>query len=145
MSLKDTIRQNMYLAMKAKNAEDKRVYALMLDVIQKAEKDKKKEFTDDEVVPLIQKQIKQTNETLEFAKKGNANVLISQCENEIKLLSAFLPEMMSEDEIKMFIDSIGETIEPIKNNKGKYMKECSKLRGKADMKLVAQIVDSILA
>lgn len=145
MSLKDTIRQNMYLAMKAKNAEDKRVYALMLDVIQKAEKDKKKEFTDDEVVPLIQKQIKQTNETLEFAKKGNANVLISQCENEIKLLSAFLPEMMSEDEIKMFIDSIGETIEPIKNNKGKYMKECSKLRGKADMKLVAQIVDSVLA
>lgn len=145
MSLKDTIRQNMYLAMKAKNAEDKRVYALMLDVIQKAEKDKKKEFTDDEVVPLIQKQIKQTNETLEFAKKGNANVLISQCENEIKLLSAFLPEMMSEDEIKMFIDSIGEIIEPIKNNKGKYMKECSKLRGKADMKLVAQIVDSVLA
>ena len=145
MSLKDTIRQNMYLAMKAKNAEDKRVYALMLDVIQKAEKDKKKEFTDDEVVPLIQKQIKQTNETLEFAKKGNANVLISQCENEIKLLSAFLPEMMSEDEIKMFIDSIGEIIEPIKNNKGKYMKECAKLRGKADMKLVAQIVDSILA
>lgn len=145
MSLKDTIRQNMYLAMKAKNAEDKRVYALMLDVIQKAEKDKKKEFTDDEVIPLIQKQIKQTNETLEFAKKGNANVLISQCENEIKLLNAFLPEMMNEDEIKMFIDSIGETIEPIKNNKGKYMKECSKLRGKADMKLVAQIVDSILA
>ena len=145
MSLKDTIRQNMYLAMKAKNAEDKRVYALMLDVIQKAEKDKKKEFTDDEVIPLIQKQIKQTNETLEFAKKGNANVLISQCENEIKLLNAFLPEMMNEDEIKIFIDSIGETIEPIKNNKGKYMKECSKLRGKADMKLVAQIVDSVLA
>ena len=145
MSLKETIRQNMYSAMKAKNTEDKRVYTMMLDVIQKAEKEKKKDFTDDEVVPLIQKQIKQTNETLEFAKKGNANVLISQCENEIKLLSAFLPEMMSEDEIKIFIDSIGETIEPIKNNKGKYMKECSKLRGKADMKLVAQIVDSVLA
>lgn len=144
MSLKETIRQNMYFAMKAKNAEDKRVYALMLDVIQKVEKDKKKEFTDDEIVPLIQKQIKQTNETLEFAKKGNANALISQCENEIKLLSAFLPEMISEDEIKMFIDSIGETIEPVKNNKGKYMKECARLRGKADMKLVAQIVDSIL-
>ena len=144
MSLKETIRHNMYSAMKIKNTEDKRVYALMLDVIQKAEKDKKKEFTDDEIIPLIQKQIKQTNETLEFAKKGNANVLISQCENEIKLLNAFLPEMMSEDEIKKFIDSIGETIEPIKNNKGKYMKECSKLRGKADMKLVAQIVDSIL-
>lgn len=145
MSLKETIRTNMYSSMKAKNAEDKRVYALMLDVIQKAEKDKKKEFTDDEVVPLIQKQIKQTNETLEFAKKGNAETLIVQCENEIKLLSAFLPEMMNEDEIKIFINSIGETIEPVKANKGKYMKECAKLRGKADMKLVAQIVDNILA
>lgn len=145
MSLKETIRINMYSAMKAKNTEDKRVYAMMLDVIQKAEKEKKKDFTDDEIVPLIQKQIKQTNETLEFAKKGNVETLIIQCENEIKLLSAFLPEMMSEDEIKTFIDSIGETIEPVKNNKGKYMKECSKLRGKADMKLVAQIVDSILA
>lgn len=145
MSLKETIRTNMYSAMKAKNTEDKRVYAMMLDVIQKAEKEKKKDFTDDEIVPLIQKQIKQTNETLEFAKKGNVETLIIQCENEIKLLSAFLPEMMSEDEIKAFIDSIAETIEPVKNNKGKYMKECAKLRGKADMKLVAQIVDSILA
>ena len=144
MNLKETIRQNMYSAMKAKNTEDKRVYAMMLDVIQKAEKEKKKDFTDDEIIPLIQKQIKQTNETLEFAKKGNANTLIAQCENEVKLLSTFLPQMMSEHEIGLFLDSVFEDIEPIKNNKGKVMKECAKLRSKADMKLVAQIVDSVL-
>lgn len=45
----------------------------------------------------------------------------------------------------MFLGGVFEEIEPIKNNKGRIMKECSKLRGKADMKLVAQLVDKVLA
>ena len=145
MSIKTEIRNNMYAAMKANNKDNKQVYAMMLDNIQKAEKTALREFDDNEVIPLIQKQIKQCKETLEYAEKANNEVIINQTKNEIALLSEFLPQMLSEEEIKMFIDSVCETIEPIKNNKGKFMKECSQLRGKADMKLVAQIVDSILS
>lgn len=143
--IKENIRNNMYASMKANNKENKLVYAMMLDTIQKAEKTQLRELSDNEVVPLIQKQIKQCKETLSYAEKANNADIISKTKNEIALLNEFLPQMMSEEEIKMFIDSVCETIEPIKNNKGKFMKECSQLRGKADMKLVAQIVDSILA
>lgn len=144
MTIKNNIRDKMYASMKANNKDDKQVYAMMLDNIQKAEKTALREFNDNEVIPLIQKQIKQCKETLEFAEKANNETIINKTKNEIALLTEFLPQMMSEEEIKMFINSVCETIEPIKNNKGKFMKECSQLRGKADMKLVAQIVDSIL-
>lgn len=145
MSIKTEIRNNMYASMKANNKEDKQVYAMMLDNIQKAEKTALREFDDNEVIPLIQKQIKQCKETLEYAEKANNEVIINQTKNEIALLNKFLPQMMSEEEIKLFVNSVCETVEPIKNNKGLFMRECSKLRGKADMKLVAQIVDSVLA
>jgi uncharacterized protein YqeY len=145
MSIKTEIRNNMYASMKANNKEDKQVYAMMLDNIQKAEKTALREFDDNEIIPLIQKQIKQCKETLEYAEKANNEVVINQTKNEIALLNKFLPQMMSEEEIKFFVNSVSETIEPIKNNKGLFMRECSKLRGKADMKLVAEIVDSILA
>ena len=145
MGLKETIRQNMYSAMKEKRQEDKSCYSMMLDTILKVEKEKKKELTDDEVVVLIQKQIKQCNETLEYAKKNNSEDIIKSTENEIALLTVFLPKMLTEEEINMFLDGVFKEIEPIKNNKGHIMKECSKLRGKADMKLVAQLVDKVLA
>ena len=145
MSIKTEIRNNMYAAMKANNKDNKQVYALMLENIQKAEKTVLREFDDNEVIPLIQKQIKQCKETLEYAEKANNKTIINQTKNEITLLSEFLPQMMSEHEIGLFLDSVFEEIEPIRNNKGMIMKECSKLRGKADMKLVAQIVDSVLA
>ena len=145
MGLKETIRQNMYTAMKEKRQEDKSCYSMMLDTVLKVEKEKKKELTDDEVVILIQKQIKQCNETLEYAKKNNSEDIIKSTENEITLLTVFLPKMLTEEEINMFLDGIFKEIEPIKNNKGCIMKECSKLRGKADMKLVAQLVDKVLA
>ena len=131
MGLKDTIRQNMYSAMKEKRQEDKTCYSMMLDTILKVEKEKKKELTDDE--------------TLEYAKKNNSEDIIKSTENEIALLTVFLPKMLTEEEINMFLDGVFEEIEPIKNNKGRIMKECSKLRGKADMKLVAQLVDKVLA
>lgn len=145
MSIKTEIRSNMYAAMKANNKEDKQVYAMMLDNIQKVEKTALRELDDNEIIPLIQKQIKQCKETLEYAEKANNEAIINQTKNEIALLSEFLPQMMSEYEIGLFLDSVFEEIEPIRNNKGIIMRECSKLRGKADMKLVAQIVDNILA
>ena len=145
MNIKTEIRNNMYASMKANNKEDKQVYAMMLDNIQKAEKTALREYDDNEIIPLIQKQIKQCKETLEYAEKANNEVIINQTKNEITLLNKFLPQMMSEEEIKSFVNSVSETVKPIKNNKGLFMRECSKLRGKADMKLVAQIVDSVLA
>lgn len=142
--MKEKIRDCMYIAMKEKNQRDKLVYSSMLETILKAEKEKKKELSDDEIVVLIQKQIKQSKETLDFAKKSNNDAVIEKCNNEIAILTSFLPEMMTTEEVLEIIAEIRSRVEPIKSNKGKYMKELSKLKGKTDMKSVSQLVDNLL-
>lgn len=51
---------------------------------------------------------------------------------------------MDAKEIGAFLLVIAEKVNPVKANKGLFMKECAQLRGKADMRLVAQMVDAVL-
>ena len=145
MSIKNTIRENMNQARKNNDALSKKVYSIALDAITKAEKNALHEFTDGETISVINKEIKQYNETLGFAITANNSSLINEIQSSIEILSQFVPKMMDENEIKMYLDGVLEDIEPIKNNKGKIMKAMSALKGKADMKLVAKIVDETLA
>lgn len=142
--IKNTIRKNMYSSMKEHNDENKRTYSLALQAIEKKEKDAQRELSDEEIIPIIQKEIKEYNETKEFAQKTNKFVTIDECENAIKLLSEFLPQQMSEDEIEQFLLANTTDIDWLKKNKGAIMKRMSVLKGKADMKLVNQIVDFYL-
>ena len=145
MSIKDTIREDMNQARKNNDVLSKRVYSMALDAIMKAEKNAMHDFTDEEIVVILNKEIKQYNETLEFAVKANNSSLIQEIQSSIEMLKAFVPEMMSEEEIKAYLNKVLEDIQPVKSNKGKIMKSMSALKGKADMKLVAKIVDETLA
>lgn len=146
MSFKNTIRTAMYTAMKEHYVEDKKVYSLALQAIEKAEKDAKKEFSENEIIPILQKEIKSYNETLSYAQKENREDIIGECNHAIKLLNKFLPEMLTEDEIKAEINKMltESNIEPEKKNFGIYMKSLSYLKGKADMKLVSSLLKDCL-
>ena len=141
MSIKDTIREDMNKARKNNDALFKRVYSMALDAIMKAEKNAMHDFTDEEIVVILNKEIKQYNETLEFAIKANNSSLIQEIQSSIEILKTFVPEMMSEEEIKAYLNKVLEDIQPVKSNKGKIMKSMSALKGKADMKLISKIVD----
>lgn len=143
-NIKNTIRKNMYSSMKEHNDENKRTYSLALQAIEKKEKDAQRELSDEEIIPIIQKEIKEYNETKEFAQKTNKFVTVRECENAISLLAEFLPQQLTEDEIKSFLLANTTDIDWLKKNKGAIMKRMSALKGKADMKLVNQIVDSYL-
>ena len=144
MSIKDTIREHMNPARKNNDALSKRVYSMALDAIMKAEKNAMHDFTDEEIVVILNKEIKQYNETLEFAVKANNFSLIQEIQSSIEMLKAFVPEMMSEEEIKAYLHKVLEDIQPVKSNKGKIMKSMSALKGKADMKLISKIVDGAI-
>lgn len=144
MSIKDTIRDDMNKARKNNDALSKRVYSMALDAIMKAEKNAMHDFTDEEIVVILNKEIKQYNETLEFAVKANNSSLIQEIQSSIEMLKAFVPEMMSEEEIKTYLNKVLEDIQPVKSNKGKIMKSMSALKGKADMKLISKIVDGAI-
>lgn len=144
MSIKDVIRDDMNQARKNNDALSKRVYSMALDAIMKAEKNAMHDFTDEEIVVILNKEIKQYNETLEFAIKANNSSLIQEIQSSIEILKTFVPEMMSEEEIKAYLNKVLKDIQPVKSNKGKIMKSMSALKGKADMKLISKIVDGAI-
>lgn len=142
--IKEAIRQDMYTAMKNQDHNKKDILSFMLGNIQKVEKDKNVILSDDEVISVIRKEIKQREETLEYAKKAESQNIIDECNFAINTLNQYVPQMMDENAIKDFLSTVFVNIDPIKSNKGKIMKEVSALKGKADMKMVSQLVDKNL-
>lgn len=104
-------------------------------------------ITEQDEISVIRKERKQMEETLSFAKQANNEKLISKCEYAISVMDEYLPVMMSEEQINAFVQDTVKRLgitNPTKADKGKIMKELSAIRGKADMKVVAQLVSAIL-
>ena len=96
--------------------------------------------SDDIVIDVVSKQVKTHKESIEEFKKGNRQDLIEGLEKEIKLLSTYLPEQLSEEEIRTNIDKVFEEIKPTSmKDMGKIMAGLnSKLKGRADMSEVSK-------
>ena len=86
------------------------------------------------------------NDSLEEFKKANRADLIKQTEEELEILKDYLPEQLSEEEVIAIIEEVINEVnaETIKDM-GKVMKEVTpKVKGKADMKHVSEIIKSKL-
>ena len=75
-------------------------------------------------------------------EKGNRQDLIDQTKAEIDILMKYLPEQLSEEEVLKVIDEIFAEVKPeSQKDMGRVMKEANaKLKGKADMKTVSNII-----
>lgn len=102
--------------------------------------------SDDDIVVIIGKQIKTRKESILEFEKGNRQDLIDKTNDEIKILEEYMPEQLSEDEINNIIDEIITSVNATSvKQMGLVMKEASaKLKGKADMSLVSNIIKSKL-
>lgn len=102
--------------------------------------------TDELVIEVASKQVKQHKESILEFRNANRNDLADKLENEIKIISNYLPEQLSKEEIEKEIDRIFDLVKPeSKKDMGKIMKEANiSLKGKADFKLVSEIVNSKL-
>lgn len=63
-------------------------------------------ISDDAILELLQKMVKQRNELIELYRRGQRDDLVKQEEEEIAVIGRFLPQMMSEDEVKAAIDGV---------------------------------------
>ncbi len=143
----DTIRQDMNKALKAGWASEKLTLSMLLGALQLKEKEKRAPLTKTEEVEVLMKEIKQTKETIDTAPVDRWDI-IEPAQARLKVLERYAPAQMTESQIKMRINQIifNGPIMPIKANKGKIMKELIPItKGKADGKLVNQIVDSMLS
>lgn len=101
----------------------KRTIRMVLAAVKQAEVDRRTELDDMAVMNLIQKEMKNRREALEEAKKANRTDLVEANEAEIKVLEAFLPEAMPDEELRAFVQTaIDETGASSPADMGKVMK-----------------------
>lgn len=148
MTLKQKLKDSMKEAMKAKNKEELTSIRLVLSTIQKKEIDKNdgKELADEEVMQIIQTEIKQTQESLMYAKQTDKSEMIINLENRIQMLTMYLPEQLSEDEVKTSIKNIIESNGfSGKQDMGKVMGlAMAELKGKTEGALISKVVKELL-
>ena len=148
MSMTENVRKAMVEAMKAKDKETKDTLSMLLAALKNKAIDKREDLTEEEEVQVVLKEIKQTKESLEMTPADRTE-LIEEFKKRIVVLEQFAPKMMDADEIKAIIEGVLAELgieNPTGKDKGKIMKELMpKVKGKADGKLVNEIVGSIIS
>lgn len=147
MSLKSQLTEDFKSSMKNKQAVRKSVITLLRAEIKQFEVDKRIDADDEQVISIIAKQLKQRKEALQEFKKAEREDLITQTEEEIKILTAYLPEQLNdadlENSVKSIIESVGATS---MKDMGKVMAEATKkLKGRADGARINTLVKKILS
>ena len=148
MSKIDEVRSAMVAAMKARDKDRKDSLSALLSALKNKAIDKRADLTEEEENQVILKEIKQTQETLELSPPDRTDI-IEECKSGIAVLQEFAPHMMDEAEIRAVAAEVlaGLGIEtPTAKDKGKIMKELMpRVKGKADGKLVNEVIASLLS
>lgn len=142
----EQLKQDMVMAMKNKDKERLTVIRMVKAAMDQEHIDRKKELNDELLIEVVNKQIKMRKDSISEFEKGNRTDLIEQTQSEIDILMNYLPEQLSEDEVCKIIEEAFIIVQPTEaKDMGKIMKEVTpKLKGKADMKKVSEIIKSKL-
>lgn len=148
MSRTDDVRKAMVDAMKAKDKDTKDTLSLLLGALKNKAIDKREALTEEEEIQVILKEIKQTKESLEMTPADRIE-MIEDFKKRIAVLEQFAPKMMDEEEIKAVVSGVLADLgidAPTGKDKGRIMKELMpKVKGKADGKLVNEVVSSFMS
>lgn len=143
--LLEKIKQDMIAALKSGDKERKDSLSLLVSALNSKAKEKLAELTESEELSVLQKELKQTKETLEFAGSDRPDI-INKCNFRISVIESYLPKQMDESDIRNIIDEVisNFSIESVtKGDKGRIMKDLMpKVKGKADGKLVNSILET---
>lgn len=147
MSKIEEVRKAMVSAMKAGDKERKAALSALLTALKNKAIDKRADLTEEEEVQVILKEIKQTKETLDTTPADRTDI-IEECTRRLAVLEEYAPKMMDAEEIKSVIQGVLSDLgidAATAKDKGRIMKELMpKVKGKADGKLVSELVASFL-
>lgn len=115
--------------------------------IYNAEKRDRRTYSDDEVAGVIAREVKTRRESVDAFRKGGREDLAAKEESEIAILSEFLPEQLSEEQIAALVaEAISATGATTPKDLGKVMGWLSpRTKGRADGRTVSQLVGKALA
>jgi|TARA_Y100000817_G_C16420442_1_gene351685 uncharacterized protein YqeY len=130
-----------------KRALERDTLRMLLAEIKRYQIDEKTEATDEVVLTIINKMVKQRKDSIEQFTKGGRDDLASKEKDQLEVIKQYLPEQLSEDKIREIVEAaVNSTQASSMQDMGKVMGAIkSELQGKADMGLVSQIVKSSLS
>ena len=150
MSLQNQIEEKLNQSLKNK---DKSLYPT-LRLIVSAIKDavianrgkNSKELTDQDIMSLLKKMVKQRNESCEVYKKAGRDELLASETKEIEIISSFLPKQLSEEETKKICEDVIKKVGAASiKDMGKVMGELKKTHADVlDFSKVGSIIKTIL-
>lgn len=137
------INEDLKNAMKDADKFKLSVLRMLKSALQLESINKKHDLSDDEILSVIKKQVKQRNDSISEFKKYDKLDKVEDLEKEIAILDEYLPEEISEEEINKILDQAFTSVNPTSmKDMGMVMKEVQNLlNGKnADMSLVSKLI-----
>lgn len=148
MTFKEKINSDLMVAMKAKEEMKLGALRMLKAAIMKFEVagKEKKDASDGEVLQIIGKEVKQRKDSIDAYRKGGREDLAAKEETELKILQAYLPRQISEEELKKVITQvITQTGAQGKGDFGKVMGAVmTQVKGKTDGQTVSRILGEML-
>lgn len=147
MTLKERITEDMKVAMRAKETARLSAVRLLLAAIKQREVDERITLTNADVVGVIDKMLKQRRDSITQYEAGGRQDLADAEKFEVQVLSAYMPQSMSEAEIDAAVaEAVAAVGAKAQQDMGKVMASLKpKLAGRADMAKVSALVKAKLA
>ena len=144
--LKERLQQDLKDAMKAKDNVTRDTIRFLMSSLKQIEVDERKELGDEDIIKIIQKSIKQREESMKQYKDAGRNDLYEQEFAGVQILKKYLPKQLDDDELRAIVADI------IKKTSATSIKDMGKVMGiaikqtarKADGKRINTIVKELL-
>ena len=145
--LKEKLLEDMKVSMRDKKIIRKNVIQMVRAAILQVEKDKQIELNDEQITEIIAKESKKRKDSLADYEKSGRQDLIDQINEEIEILSEYLPKPLTTEEIEKIVEEvIASTDASTMKDMGIVMKEAkAKIGPAADGKTINEIVKQKLS
>lgn len=145
--LKEKLLEDLKNSMKEKNEIRKNAVQMVRAAILQVEKDNGITLEDDKIVEIIAKEVKKRKDSLADYEKSGRSDLVNQINEEIKILSEYLPKQLSKEEIQKIVEKIIQEIGATSiKDMGAVMKASKeKIGASADGKTINEVVKELLA
>lgn len=146
MSLQDRLEAAMRDAMRARDEQRTQTLRMAMAAAHNLKIERRRDLTDDEVVDVLTKQVKQRRESIEMYRAGGREDRAAAEEAEAVILGEFLPEQLGEAEVEALARAaITETGASTPADLGRVMGRLApQTRGRADGRLVSDVVRRLL-
>lgn len=147
MTLKERLQAETTAAMRSGDALRRDVLRMASNALYTVEKRQGKPLSADEELQILSREVKTRRESIEAFRRGGRDDLVAKEEAEIAILSGFLPQALSEDEVVALVDeAIAATGAASARDLGRVMGWlAARTRGRADGKRVSELVAQALA